>query len=35
MKGIALIKTLLIFQLLTFIQKRGVCVIRYKARSEK
>lgn len=28
-------KTLLILQPLAFIQKRGVCVISYKARSEK
>ncbi len=35
MKRITLIKILLILQLLAFIQKRGVRVISYKARSEK
>lgn len=35
MKIITLRKILLILQLLAFIQKRGIRVIRYKARSEK
>lgn len=35
MKRITLIRVLLILQLLAFMQKRGVRVISYKARSEK